>query len=512
MIDVVGVGAEGFAELPASLQERVLDADVVLGGARHLAMLPFEEGQVREPWPSPLRTALPALLERFDDLDVVALASGDPLVSGIGTTLVALLGADAVRIAPAVSSVALARAAMGWSAESCAVVSVVGRPVELVARELAPGRRIIVLSSDGGTPVELAEMLVRLGFGASELHVLGNLGGADETHQTMTAYRVAGADPSPAERTTTTAKPTTTTAKRTTTTAERTPMTAKPVEAHRHPLDATPLSAALARTLAGLRSPVPSTSSGNVEAPPEPTTTTAEPTTTTAEPVEALRAPSTRSGNEDPLAEPVEAPSFPRLNIVAFEAAGPRSTGWAPGLPDDAYENDGQITKRDVRASALSRLQPTPGEHLWDVGAGSGSIGIEWMRAHPSCRTTAIEGHEERAARIERNAARLGVPGLRVVRGKAPEALAGLYAPDAVFIGGGATVPGVLDCCLEALKPGGRIVVHGVTLETEQCIAAAHRAHGGELTRLSVETSSPIGRFTGWTPARTITQWFWTRP
>ena len=422
MIDVVGVGAEGFAELPASLQARVLDADVVLGGARHLAMLPFEEGQVREPWPSPLRTALPALLERFDDLDVVALASGDPLVSGIGTTLVALLGADAVRIAPAVSSVALARAAMGWSAESCAVVSVVGRPVELVARELAPGRRIIVLSSDGGTPVELAEMLVRLGFGASELHVLGNLGGADETHQTMTAYRVAGADPSPAERTTTTAKPTTTTA------------------------------------------------------------------------------------------EPVEAPSFPRLNIVAFEAAGPRSTGWAPGLPDDAYENDGQITKRDVRASALSRLQPTPGEHLWDVGAGSGSIGIEWMRAHPSCRTTAIEGHEERAARIERNAARLGVPGLRVVRGKAPEALAGLYAPDAVFIGGGATVPGVLDCCLEALKPGGRIVVHGVTLETEQCIAAAHRAHGGELTRLSVETSSPIGRFTGWTPARTITQWFWTRP
>ena len=442
MIDVVGVGAEGFAELPASLQARVLDADVVLGGARHLAMLPFEEGQVREPWPSPLRTALPALLERFDDLDVVALASGDPLVSGIGTTLVALLGADAVRIAPAVSSVALARAAMGWSAESCAVVSVVGRPVELVARELAPGRRIIVLSSDGGTPVELAEMLVRLGFGASELHVLGNLGGADETHQTMTAYRVAGADPSPAERTTTTAKP----------------------------------------------------------------------TTTTAEPVEALRAPSTRSGNEDPLAEPVEAPSFPRLNIVAFEAAGPRSTGWAPGLPDDAYENDGQITKRDVRASALSRLQPTPGEHLWDVGAGSGSIGIEWMRAHPSCRTTAIEGHEERAARIERNAARLGVPGLRVVRGKAPEALAGLYAPDAVFIGGGATVPGVLDCCLEALKPGGRIVVHGVTLETEQCIAAVHRAHGGELTRLSVETSSPIGRFTGWTPARTITQWFWTRP
>lgn len=117
MIDVVGVGAEGFAELPASLQARVLDADVVLGGARHLAMLPFEEGQVREPWPSPLRTALPALLERFDDLDVVALASGDPLVSGIGTTLVALLGADAVRIAPAVSSVALARAAMGWSAE-----------------------------------------------------------------------------------------------------------------------------------------------------------------------------------------------------------------------------------------------------------------------------------------------------------------------------------------------------------------------------------------------------------
>jgi precorrin-6Y C5,15-methyltransferase (decarboxylating) len=133
------------------------------------------------------------------------------------------------------------------------------------------------------------------------------------------------------------------------------------------------------------------------------------------------------------------------------------------------------------------------------------------MRAHPTCTTTAVEAEQERAARIGRNAARLGVPDLEVVHGRAPGALAGLAEPDAVFVGGGATGEHVVDTCLAALRTGGRLVVHGVTVETEQLLASLHREQGGELTRISVETTAPIGGFTGWTPARTVTQWALTR-
>jgi precorrin-6Y C5,15-methyltransferase (decarboxylating) len=174
------------------------------------------------------------------------------------------------------------------------------------------------------------------------------------------------------------------------------------------------------------------------------------------------------------------------------------------GLPDDAFEHDGQLTKRDLRASALARLAPIPGELLWDVGAGAGSVAIEWSRADAENRAIAVERDPHRAARISRNAETLGVPELRVVPGFAPDALAGLPAPDAVFIGGGLTGPGVLAACL-ATKA--RVVAHGVTLESEQALARAYNEHGGELVRLSVEQAAPLGGFTGWTPARTVTQW-----
>ena len=397
MIVVVGIGAGGWDEIPVRHQQLIQDAATLLGGKRHLDLVPDVPGQRREPWPSPLREGLPALLESLPtDVPVVALASGDPLVSGIGTTLIDLLGAANVRIEPAVSSVALARARMGWPAESCVAVSLVGRDVSLVARELAPGRRILALSSDGSTPAQLANLLVTSGFGASTMTVLGELGAETESARTGTASTWAG--------------------------------------------------------------------------------------------------------------------ESPRLNIVAIECVGAPSLGWAAGLPDDVFENDGQLTKRDLRASALARLAPTPGAHLWDVGAGAGSVGIEWMRAHPSCTTTAIEASPERAARIARNATRLGVPALAVAEGRAPEALAGLRSPDAIFIGGGATRPGVLDTCLAALRPGGRLVVHGVTLETEQLLARQHAELGGELTRISVESVDTIGTFRGWAPQRTVVQWAYSAP
>lgn len=178
-----------------------------------------------------------------------------------------------------------------------------------------------------------------------------------------------------------------------------------------------------------------------------------------------------------------------------------------PGLPDEAYEHDGQLTKRHVRAATLGVLAPAPGELLWDVGGGSGSIAAEWMRTHPSCRAVTVERDPERARRILRNADRLGVPGLRVVTGRAPDALAGLPVPDAVFIGGGLTAPGLLDACWEALPPGGRLVANTVTLESEALLTEWYKRLGGDLVRLAVAHAVPVGGFTGWRQAMPVTQW-----
>lgn len=203
------------------------------------------------------------------------------------------------------------------------------------------------------------------------------------------------------------------------------------------------------------------------------------------------------------------------LNVIAVEC---RSTGLAPrlaavpGLPDDAYEHDGQLTKRRVRAATLAALAPAPGELLWDIGGGSGSIAIEWLRAHRACRALTVERDPVRAARIGRNAAALGVPALRVITGKAPDALAELPVPDAVFIGGGLTTPDLLETCWAALPGGGRLVANTVTLESEALLADWYRRHGGELVRIAVSRAVPVGGFTGWRQAMPVTQWAVTKP
>ncbi|MGI9083808.1 MAG: precorrin-6y C5,15-methyltransferase (decarboxylating) subunit CbiE [Aeromicrobium sp.] len=387
-IVVVGIGADGWSGLDAARRTAVEAADVVLGGERHLAMLPGEITAELLAWPSRLREGLPGLLAELAGRRVVALASGDPLVAGIGSTLVELLGADAVTILPAVSSVALACARMRWTAETVEVV----RDVRTLSRHIAPGRRLLVLSADDTTPARVARLLSDAGHGDSELTVLSDLGSDEESR-----------------------------------------------------IDAW------------------------------------------------------------------EGETVPALNVVAVACTGGPSLGWTSGLPDDAFDHDGQITKRDLRASALARLAPVPGQLLWDVGAGAGSIAIEWMRAHPTCRAVAVEAREDRAKRINANAVALGVPGLRVIEGHAPEALTGLEAPHAIFVGGGATEPGLLSACWVDLRAGGRLVVHGVTLETEHLLAERFADLGGELSRLHVEHAAPIGSFTGWTPARAITQWAVTK-
>lgn len=203
------------------------------------------------------------------------------------------------------------------------------------------------------------------------------------------------------------------------------------------------------------------------------------------------------------------------LNVLAIECvASPDAPllPLVPGLPDDAFDHDGQLTKREVRAITLARLAPIPGQLLWDVGAGAGSIAIEWLRTHRSCRAIAIEHRPDRAARLSGNAATLGVPGLTVEVGSVPGALAGLEAPDAVFVGGGVTVPGVVAACWEALKPGGRLVANAVTIQSEAVVADWQSKLGGELTRISISRAAPVGGFLGWKPMMPVTQWVVTKP
>jgi precorrin-6Y C5,15-methyltransferase (decarboxylating) len=397
---VVGIGADGWDGLSPSARRAIEAADVVRGSGRQLALLPAGVAAERVPWPSPMGPALQGLPAAHPGCRVVVLASGDPMYSGVGTSLVRLHGPAAVEVIPHPSSVTLACARLGWAVEETTVVSVVGRSLDLLTPHMTPDRRLLVLGSDGRTPADIARRLTERGYGRSRVTALAQLGGPAEGSCSGTAATWPHAD-------------------------------------------------------------------------------------------------------TDPLV-------VTAIEVVADPGTVPLPT--VPGLPDEAFDDDGQLTKRDVRAVTLARLGPLPGQLLWDVGAGAGSIGIEWMRTHRSCSAVAVESHRDRAHRIPENAARLGVPDLRVVEGRAPDALAGLPAPDAVFVGGGATTPRLLETCWEALRPGGRLVANAVTVESEAVLAGWFARVGGELVRIGVQRAEPVGSFTGWKPAMPVTIWSVTKP
>ena len=205
------------------------------------------------------------------------------------------------------------------------------------------------------------------------------------------------------------------------------------------------------------------------------------------------------------------------LNTIALEVVAPADAtivALSPGLDDSLFEHDGQLTKREVRAVTLSSLAPRQGELLWDVGLGAGSIAIEWLLRHPSMKAIGIEADAERAARAARNAAKLGAPDLQIVRGRAPEAMAGLAAPDTVFIGGGLSDGRVFDAAWKALKPGGRLVASAVSLATEARLIELFQRHGGELLRLDVARAGKAGGGNAfvWRPAAPIVQWRMRKP
>ncbi len=387
MIVVVGIGADGMAGLSENSRCELRSATAIYGSPRQLDLLDDTVSAPRHPWPTPM---LPALEQLPVDADIHVVASGDPLLHGIGGTLIRLYGAERVVVLPHVSSVNLACARMGWAVSDTEIISLVTAPVHTAIRR---GGRAVVLCRGASTPAELAALLAETGRGASDFTVLEQLGG-------------------PGER-----------------------IRSGPAEAW---------------------------SAG----PP---------------------------------------PDIDDLNVIAVEYRPDERTGGM--LPDDVLLHDGQITKQTVRAVTLAALAPRPGELLWDVGSGSGSIAVEWCRAAPSCWAVAFESDALRRDRIAANARTFGVD-IRVL-GEAPESFEGV-CPDVIFVGGGLTRDGLVEECLARLPAGGRIVVNAVTVESEALLMSWYARLGGELRRFQHYQGEALGGFTGWRPQMPITQWLLT--
>jgi precorrin-6B C5,15-methyltransferase / cobalt-precorrin-6B C5,C15-methyltransferase len=391
---IVGIGEDGLGGLSPTARGVLDSAEVLIGGERHLAMVPTDARE-RHAWPKPL-SALVDRIVAMRGRNVCVLSTGDPMQFGIGATLSLHVPAEEMTIVPSLSAFALAASRLVWPLEQTICLSLHGRPVEGLALHLAPAARLLMLTSDAGTPEKVAAMLCQRGFDGSRMVALAHMGGQKEAR----------------------------------------------IES-------------IARDWHG------------------------------------------------------KVPDFHTLAVECV--AGPEAL-WYPrtGLPDDTFEHDGQLTKREFRTLALAKLMPHSGALLWDVGSGCGSIAIEWMRAADHARAIGIEPNDNRRALAARNAAALGVPALELVDGRAPQALDTLPPPDAVFIGGGISQE-TISAAINSLRPGGRLVAHAVTLRSEALLLAAHAENAGEMVRLAVARAEPLGEFSAWHAARPVTQWAWRK-
>ncbi|MBE9034513.1 precorrin-6y C5,15-methyltransferase (decarboxylating) subunit CbiE [aff. Roholtiella sp. LEGE 12411] len=393
-LSIVGIGEDGLQGLSAIAHSLIAQAEIIVGGDRHLAMLPTDDQRQKIVWTSPISASVDEIIQRRGQ-SICVLASGDPMCYGIGVTLTRRIPVSEMTIIPAPSTFSLACARLGWSLTEVETLSLNGRPLSLLQSYIYPGARLLILSEGKDTPAIVAQLLTNRGYGSSQITVLERMGGSHERIVEGTAV----------------------------------------------------------------------------------------------------------SWSETEIAA---------LNAIAINCtadAGVVCLPRLPGLPDSAYQHDGQLTKQEVRAITLATLAPTPGELLWDVGAGCGSISIEWMRSHPRCRAIAIEQNSSRLRYIADNAAALGTPNLQIIEGTASNALKDLPTPDAIFIGGGVTATGLFNVCWEALRSGGRLVANVVTVEGEQMLFKWHEQVGGNLTRIAIQRAEPIGKFLGWRAMTPVTQW-----
>ena len=432
-ITVIGIGEDGLSGLSPVALKKLENAEIIVGGERHLQMLraggqmlraggqmlraggqtlppggqtlsPGE--QTRMDWSAGFGKTLD-IIEQKRGSHIVVLASGDPMYFGIGATMARRFGGRALNVIPAVGAVSLAASAMGWSLPDVSVTTIHGRPAQNIIYHLAAKAKIIALSNGAESPAEVASILSEHGFGPSKITVLENLGGKNENRIDGLADGMAdgwGVDKS--------------------------------------------------------------------------------------------------DGGE-----------FSPLNTLAIECiAGPGVQGLShlAGLVDDAYEHDGQITKREVRAITLAKLAPVSNEMLWDIGSGSGSISIEWMRAGKNLRAIAFEKDAVRAKNINTNAFNLGVTRLKVVEGSVPDVLTEINdaaLPDAIFIGGGLSKnSNIINVAWDALKPGGRIVANAVTIKSEAVLFNFADEVAGELSRINIERQEKIGGQVSFRPLKAVTQ------
>jgi len=393
-LSIVGIGEDGLQGLSTIARTLVEQAEVIIGGDRHLSMLSLDDQRQKLAWKFPISISVEEIIQRRGQ-SICVLASGDPMCYGVGVTLIQQIPISEITIIPAPSAFSLACARLGWSITEVEILSLCGRPPSLVMSYLYPGAKLLILSEGKNTPTIVKEILINHGYGASRIAVLERMGHIHERIVNGTAANW-------------------------------------------------------------------------------------------------------------------EESEFASLNTIAIDCITEREflpLGRLPGLADDAYHHDGQLTKRETRAITLSTLSPIPGELLWDVGAGCGSIAIEWMRSHPRCRAIAIEQNSARIQYIIDNMTSLGVPNLQVIAATAPQALKDLPTPDAIFIGGGVTTPGLIDICWEALRLGGRLVVNAVTLEGEQTLFNWYEKIGGSFTRINIQRGEAIGKFLGWKGMAGVTQY-----
>ena len=392
-LTVIGITEKGLAGLAAETLAYIENAEVLVGGERHLGKVSATTAK-RIDWCDGFDAAQDKIAEHAGQR-VVVIASGDPLHYGIGARLVERFGTDSIHFIPSPGAFSLAAARMGWSLPDVTCLTVHGRPLEAVNLHLYPKAKLLLLSWNGTTPKALAQLLTNKGFGDSQISVLEHMDGDNESCVNGLAH----------------------------------------------------------------------------------------------------------DWSHDQTAH---------LNTIAVECiAGPDAQFWsrAPGLPEAAYEHDGKITKREVRAATLATLAPLPGELLWDVGAGSGAIGIEWMRMDTHNRAIAFEHDVTKIEVIERNAKNLGVPMLKIISGEFLKTVEDIkQIPDAIFIGGGVSDPKVLSACWDRLSTNGRMVTNGVTVEAHHALMNFSTEHGGELVRISVARSGSVGRMKALRPMMDVLQ------
>ncbi len=396
-LNIVGIGEDGLNALPLATRNLIDNAQILVGGERHLAMVDTDHPAERRTWESPLRKTVDTL-RMLEGKRIVVLATGDPMSYGIGVTLAREFGKNAISILPAPGAFSLAAARMGWPLQEIDCLTLHGRPLALLNLYVRPDARLLILSENGETPAQIANSLRDRGYEPSTLTVFEHMGGEKENMLEGTAD----------------------------------------------------------------------------------------------------------SWHHDHTAD------FNTVAVTCIPGANPINLSRIPGLPDDAFVHDGQLTKCTVRAATLAALAPHPQSVLWDVGAGCGSIAIEWMRC--GGKAIAIERNASRCAMITQNAVALGTPALDIITGAAPDVLPDLPKADAIFIGGGIGTQGLAEQCWSALPKRGRLVANAVTLESEAKLLALHGEWGGSLTRIGVSHAEPVGRFHAWSPLRTVTQLVAVKP